>query len=351
MKKKSVTLLSLILAMLLVFTACGGTAEPTTPTTEASVPTTPVTEAVVTTEQMPGTERTTVQPVEPISDSGPKERGVEFSYDLVPEYVGSPYAVINNNEPFFVTNGFNFTEIYSEYTKGKVTEKEIRSFEYYGDFDSLGRCTACVASLGKDIMPKEDRGDISSVHPTGWSGNPCRIYNRCHLIGFQLAGENANKNNLVTGTQYMNVSGMLPFENMAADYIKETGNHIMYRITPVFVGSELVARGVLMEAYSVEDDGDGVCYCVFCYNVQNGYKIDYATGECYENDVQTTSAKPEVNTNENECTYILNLNTNKFHSPGCSAAKKIAENNRAEFGGSREQLISDGYQPCGICKP
>ena len=193
------------------------------------------------------------------------------SYDMsnIPDYDGtSAYAVIDRNQP-------SFTE--EDYT--------TESYEYYSDLDSLGRCGVTEACIGVDLMPTEERESISSVYPTGWVQNQYdfvdgkSLYNRCHLIGFQLTGENANEKNLITGTRYMNVDGMLPFENEVADYVASTGNHVLYRVTPAFVGSELVARGVEMEAYSVEDDGRGVCFHVYCYNVQPGVEIDYATGE------------------------------------------------------------------------
>ena len=167
------------------------------------------------------------------------------------------------------------------------SENEITSvsYEYYSELDALGRCGVCIASVGQDIMPTEKRGSIGQVKPTGWHTvkydfvDGKYLYNRCHLIGFQLTGENANKRNLITGTRYLNVEGMLPFENMVADYVKETGNHVMYRVTPIFVGDELLARGVHIEAESVEDGGDGIMFNVFCYNVQPGVVLDYATGE------------------------------------------------------------------------
>lgn len=192
----------------------------------------------------------------------------EITYVDVPAYAGNAYTEINGNVPYF-----------SEEDMSDV------SYEYYSELDSLGRCGACMASVGQDIMPTEDRGNIGDVKPTGWhtvkyegiiDGN--YLYNRCHLLGFQLTGENANVKNLITGTRYMNVEGMLPFENMVADYVKETGNHVMYRVTPLFDGDNLVADGVLMEAKSVEDDGEDILFNVFCYNVQPGVSIDYATG-------------------------------------------------------------------------
>lgn len=186
----------------------------------------------------------------------------------IPKYSDKPYVVINQNKP-------NFSE--SDFT--------TKSFESYSDLDELGRCQVAYANIGKDLMPTKDRGSISEVKPTGWENKKYDIvdgkylYNRCHLIGYQLTGENANKKNLITGTRYLNVTGMLPFENQVADYIKETGNHVLYRVTPIFEGDNLVASGVLMEAESVEDKGEEISFCVYVYNVQPGIEIDYATGE------------------------------------------------------------------------
>lgn len=196
----------------------------------------------------------------------------------IPAYAGKPYAVINDNNPFF-------------------TEEEIAkattSWEEYGDMDKLGRCSMCWASVGKDIMPTGERGSIGAVKPTGWHTvkydfvNGKYLYNRSHLIGWQLTGENANEKNLVTGTRSFNVDGMLPFENMVADYVREDDERVLYRVTPLFDGNDLVCRGVLMEAISVEDNGDSVLFNVFVYNVQPGVKIDYATGESSLDDGQT----------------------------------------------------------------
>ncbi|MBR6738486.1 MAG: DNA/RNA non-specific endonuclease [Oscillospiraceae bacterium] len=189
------------------------------------------------------------------------------SIDEVPEYDGIPYVEIDGNQPGF--------------EEKDLTEK---SYESYSLLDGLGRCGAAVACIGLDLMPTGERESISSVYPSGWDQNQYdfvdgkSLYNRCHLIGYQLTGENANEENLITGTRYMNVDGMLPFENAVAEYIEYTGNHVLYRVTPIFKGVELVARGVQMEAYSVEDNGAGICFNVFCYNVQPGVVIDYATG-------------------------------------------------------------------------
>ena len=191
--------------------------------------------------------------------------------DSIPEFDGeTPYVIINENIPFF-------------------TEEEIvnESYEQYGELDGLGRCTVCIACVGVDIMPTEERGSIGSVKPSGWqtvkydfvSGK--YLYNRCHLIGYQLTGENANKQNLITGTRFLNIEGMLPFENMIADYVKETENHVMLRVTPIFEGENLLASGVLMEAWSVEDNGEGICFNVYAYNSQPGVIIDYATGNSH----------------------------------------------------------------------
>lgn len=185
-------------------------------------------------------------------------------------YSGEPYVTIAHNQPDFPKE--DFTEV---------------SFEEYSDLDELGRCGAAYANIGQDLMPTQKRGDISRVKPTGWRSvkydivDGKHLYNRCHLIGYQLTAENANEKNLITGTRYMNVDGMLPFENMVADYIKETDNHVLYRVTPIFDGNDLVAQGVQMEACSVEDDGEGICFNVFVYNVQPGIEIDYATGESW----------------------------------------------------------------------
>lgn len=201
-----------------------------------------------------------------VGDGGNAEVYVDLA--AIPAYSGEPYAIVNGNIPYF--------------TASDLTSE---SFEYYSDLDNLGRCGTAYASVGTDLMPTEKRGSISKVKPSGWQISKYDfvdgkyLYNRCHLIGYQLTAENANEKNLITGTRYLNVDGMLPFENLVADYVKETDNHVLYRVTPVFEGDNLVASGVLMEAESVEDEGDGVEYCVYVYNVQPGVVINYATGE------------------------------------------------------------------------
>ena len=266
----------------------------------------------------------------------------------IPEFSGDPYVVLNDNEP--------------EFSDGDFTTE---SYEKYSVLDSLGRCGAAEANIGQDLMPTEKRGDISQVKPTGWHSikydwvDGKSLYNRCHLIGFQLTAENANDRNLITGTRYMNVEGMLPFENMVADYIKETGNHVLYRVTPIFSGDNLVADGVQMEAKSVEDEGEGICFHIFAYNVQPGVVIDYATGDSYGDEAgmaaQADNGGREQDgrrfSSNEEKEYVLKVNTHKFHRPSCSGAKRMKENNRQDYMGDRETLISDGYEPCGSCNP
>ena len=190
-----------------------------------------------------------------------------FTYEDIPEYAGEAYVSVNDSIPFFSDE-----------------DKNTNVFETYSKLDSLGRCGVAYANICKELMPTDDREDIGNVTPSGWkqvkydfiSGK--YLYNRCHLIGFQLAGENANPLNLITGTRYLNIDGMLPFENLVDDYVDETNNHVLYRVTPIFKGNELVCRGVLMEGFSVEDNGESICFCVFAYNVEPGVIINYADG-------------------------------------------------------------------------
>ena len=251
-----------------------------------------------------------------------------FSLEDIPAWSGEPYVAVDRNQPDFPEE--DMTSV---------------SFETYSELDTLGRCGVAYANVGQDLMPTEDRESISSVTPSGWINREYDgeyLYNRCHLIGFQLTGENANEENLITGTRYMNVDGMLPFENLVADYVKETDNHVLYRVTPVFEGQNLVASGVQMEAWSVEDEGEGVCFNVYVYNVQPGITIDYATGESWQEGAEPQSG---------ETTYILNTNSHKFHDPDCSSVSGMSTANRQEYTGSREDLIAQGYTPCGQCNP
>ena len=252
----------------------------------------------------------------------------------VPAFSGAPYVELDGNQPAF-----------------SEAERTAESFETYSALDELGRCGPAFACIGQDLMPTQERENISQVRPTGWQNaeydfvDGGYLYNRCHLIGFQLTGENANEQNLITGTRYMNVEGMLPFENMVADYVKETGNHVLYRVTPVFEAEELVARGVQMEAWSVEDEGDGVCFNVYVYNNQPGVEIDYRTGES-----RAAGAESSAEPAQDE-TYILNVRSKKFHRPDCASVDSMREENRETFHGSREALIEQGYAPCGSCNP
>lgn len=252
-----------------------------------------------------------------------------------PEYSGEAYTVLNDNVPDFSADDFT-----------------SNSFETYSDLDEFGRCGIAYANIGQDLMPTEKRGNIGQVKPSGWhtikydNVDGKYLYNRCHLIGYQLTAENANEKNLITGTRYLNTEGMLPFENMVADYIKETDNHVLYRVTPVFDGDDLVASGVQMEAESVEDDGDGIQFNVFCYNIQPGISIDYATGDSWLSD-GSESGNAATETTE----YILNTNSKKFHKPSCSSVSQMNEANKQVYTGSRDDLIAQGYEACKKCNP
>ena len=265
------------------------------------------------------------------------------NYDLsnIPDYDGKAYVELNGNVP--------------EFSKSEKTYSE--SFEEYGKLDSLGRCTYAVSCIGKDLMPTEKRGLIGSVKPSGWHISKYDfvdgkyLYNRCHLIGYQLTAENANERNLITGTRYLNVEGMLPFENDVADYIEITNNHVYYKVTPIFEGNNLVANGVQMQAYSVEDNGQGVSFNVYCYNVQPGVAIDYATGD---NQAVASSSASVTSTSSDEAdkkTYIVNTKTKKFHNPDCEGVKKMSSSNKKKYKGTRDSLISNGYSPCQKCNP
>lgn len=257
-----------------------------------------------------------------------------YALEAVPENLDEPYVEVDNNEPDFSED-----------------ELTTESYEDYSELDSLGRCGTAQACVGTDLMPVEKRGKIGQIKPTGWhtvkydNVDGMYLYNRCHLIGYQLSGENSNEKNLITGTRYFNVEGMLQFENMVADYVKESENHVMYRVTPVFEGDNLVASGVQMEAESVEDNGEGVSFNVFVYNVQPGIEIDYRTGASSE-----TSDVKEEHDKSGE-TYVINKNTRKFHRPECQSVKDMKSKNKKEFVGRREELVQQGYEPCARCTP
>lgn len=328
MKRRKIWLLTAILSIALSMAACGETGQ--------DIPG-EVARASMSGETAPG---------EPEG----RLAAAEFSIEDVEAYAGEAYVAVNGNEPYF-------------------SEEELtgQSFESYSELDELGRCGTAYACVGTDLMPTQERESISEVRPTGWQSvkydgvDGKYLYNRCHLIGFQLSGENANEKNLITGTRYLNVDGMLPFENMIADYVKETDNHVMYRVTPVFEGENLVASGVLLEAQSVEDQGEDLQFCVYVYNVQPGIAIDYATGESSleeaepESGLQIQAEEPQPETAEEPqpqgTDYILNTSTGKFHYPTCESVKQMKESNREAYTGSRDDVIRMGYDPCKKCNP
>lgn len=318
MKKKAILILITVITVL-VFCACGNAPEENS--MEDSGRSLEQTEAVPETEAAAETEA--ARPEETTAEAAPAPS--EFQ---IPEYSGEPSVVIDQNRPHF-----------------DDALKTEESFESYEKLDKRGRCGTAAANLSVDLQPaaSEGRGDISSVHPSGWKSG--QGWERCHLIGWQLAGENDNERNLVTGTHYMNVDGMLPYENEVAWYIEETGNHVLYEVTPVFRGKNMVCSGVHMQAESVEDGGDGVSFNVFCFNVSPGHEINYKTGEVTVTDEQKAAE------NRFERTYVLNTNTMRFHYPSCSSAANTAEHNKETVHTSREELIRQGYQPCGNCEP
>lgn len=365
-------LAALLLALLLCISACDGqgdgidttvgdttqapTEQQTTladPDTDAPTeqPTEDPTQAPTEQPTEDSAEQTAEQPTEQPTEGStedtaePETEAPEQSIDLskIPAYSGNPYYALNNNVPTFTSD-----------------ELVTQSYETYGDLDSLGRCTVVMACCGKDLMPTTDRGNISSIKPTGWVQaqysivNGGNLYNRCHLIGWQISGEDANANNLITGTRYFN-EAMIPFENMIADYIKETNNHVMYRVTPIFEGNNLVASGAVMEAWSVEDDGEGVCFNVYMYNVQPGVVIDYATGESYleADGGPTTPGEETTIPDDGLLHYVLNKSSKKIHKTTCSSVPTIKPSNRVDFAGTEEEveaLFGQGYTNCGNCK-
>ncbi len=265
-----------------------------------------------------------------------------FTYELIPEYTENASVEINGNVPFF--------------TEEEKTAWTVGT-EYYSPLDELGRCGTAHACIGSETMPAEGetRGEIGMIKPAGWHTVKYPdviadfwLYNRCHMIAFSLAGENANEKNLITGTRYLNVEGMLPYENAIADYVHATGNHVWYRVTPWFEGSELICRGILMEAESVEDDA--LRFCVWCYNVQPGIGIDYQTGDSWEEGNPVQADAQDVREEEVR-TYVINTNSGKVHLPECSSVASMAEHNRREFSGTVGELIEEGYEPCKVCNP
>lgn len=375
-QKRLITQLSLWLALLLAFTGCAESTVTSQDNTYAIEQLATIPSELLEASETAVSEPESGQPQENASDTQesqqvtsatdvPTGEGTSaFSLREIPAYSGTPYTEVNGNQPYF-------------------TEEELttQSFETYSELDSLGRCGVAYANVGQDLMPTEPRGEIGAVKPTGWhlvkydNVDGKYLYNRCHLIAYMLAAENANPQNLITGTRYLNVQGMLPFETKVCDYVKNTGNHVLYRVTPIFDGDNLLADGVLMEAYSVEDAGEGISFCVFAYNVQPGIGIDYATGDnwaegsgTYQSTVasvaeETPVPQPETDTavqitpessvsqESRETTYVLNTNTKKFHYPTCSSVDDMKEKNKQIYTGSREEVINMGYIPCKRCNP
>ena len=375
-QKRLITQLSLWLALLLAFTGCAESTVTSQDNTYAIEQLATIPSELLEASETAVSEPESGQPQENASDTQesqqvtsatdvPTGEGTSaFSLREIPAYSGTPYTEVNGNQPYF-------------------TEEELttQSFETYSELDSLGRCGMAYANVGQDLMPTEPRGEIGAVKPTGWhlvkydNVDGKYLYNRCHLIAYMLAAENANPQNLITGTRYLNVQGMLPFETKVCDYVKNTGNHVLYRVTPIFDGDNLLADGVLMEAYSVEDAGEGISFCVFAYNVQPGIDIDYATGDNWAESsgtyqstaapvtVETLAPQPETDTavqitpespapqESQGITYVLNTNTMKFHYPTCSSVDDMKEKNKQIYTGSREEIINMGYVPCKRCNP
>lgn len=337
MKRLYSTLLSLLLILSLVLTGCGDTAAPATSLAEDQS-----TQSAVQSEPE--------EAQEPAQDAS-SSAGETVELSSLPGYSGTAYVAVNNNQPYF----------------SEEERQNTEAFETYSPLDELGRCGVAWANICQELMPTEERGEIGQVKPSGWHTvkydcvDGKYLYNRCHLIGFQLAGENANEQNLITGTRYLNIEGMLPFENLVADYVQETGNHVLYRVTPVFDGDNLVASGVLMEGWSVEDAGEGVCFCVYAYNVQPGVEIDYATGDSWETGETPSESQPETPTQQpeqgdstqssGEMEYVLNTSSHKFHYPDCGSVSQMSDSNRQDYTGTREEIIAQGYEPCGNCNP
>lgn len=264
------------------------------------------------------------------------------SFDF-PVYNGEEVICLNNNLP-------------------SIQESDLVTEDYISlcDLDALGRCGPATACIGLQLLATEPRGSIGMIKPSGWHTiryefvDGKYLYNRCHLVAYQLCGVNSDERNLITGTRYLNLEGMLTLENQVYSYVVSTGNHVFYRVTPRFLGENLLATGVEIEAYSIEDQGKGICFHVFCFNVQPGVVIDYATGGSYvettitrnNSDVESSAFVPSEGV-----TYILNTNTKRFHNPTCKSVQEMKAKNRKEFFGTRDELIEQGFIPCGRCNP
>lgn len=352
---------AVFLAVCLEIAAIGSSLEGASGSADAGVATAGETVAAQT-ETTPGSKAQSGQE----KPSANEDASLAFNLASVPAYSGSATIEVNGNAPFF-----------------SGSDLVAESHESYSELDSLGRCGVAVACVRADLMSTEERGSIGMVKPSGWHTVRCDglvdgnyLYNRCHLIGYQLTGENANEQNLITGTRYVNTEGMGPYETKVSDYVESTGNHVLYRSTSVFEGDNLVATGVLLETESVEDGGAGVKFCVWCCNVQPDVGIDYAIGDSWLEEgaaAQASTDEPDNTASEDraqsaelaestesgkttgiesaseEKTYALN--TKKFHYPSCSSVNDMAEKNKQEFAGTREEVVAQGYDPCKRCSP
>jgi DNA-entry nuclease len=260
--------------------------------------------------------------------SAPQTEDV-ITLDNIPEYNGDAYVVLEDNNPSF-----------------QKEDMTTASFERYRELDELGRCGTAYANVGVDLMPTKERGSIGQVKPSGWQTvkydnvDGKYLYNRCHLIGYQLTAENANEKNLITGTRYLNIEGMLPFENMIADYVKETKNHVLYRVTPIFEGENLVASGVQMEGYSVEDEGEGICFSIYAYNVQPGIIIDYVNGKSERSNAQ----QKESSTEQAQVEIRGNSNSMIYHCPGQAAYEEMENSKYLILFHSEQEAKDAGYR-------
>lgn len=320
---------------------------------------------------------------ESASKSTEESEDKDGRYSDIPIYSGDSYVELNDNSPDFTDE----------------EKKSTEAFEYYSELDRLGRCGVAFANICKELMPTEERGEIGSIKPTGWHTikypdliEDNYLFNRSHLIAYSLAGENANEKNLITGTRYLNQETMQIFELRVLDYVRNTDNHVLYRVTPVFEGENLLATGVQMEGWSVEDEGRSICFNVFCYNIQPGIKIDYATGDSEESgesenavnvekkeagenvgdskkaeagenvgdsekedtkenaeDVSDTATDSSSDFENKEMTFIVNTNTGRIHLPECRSVNEMAEHNKMEYEGTLNELKDKGYTPCGRC--
>jgi DNA-entry nuclease len=258
-------------------------------------------------------------------------------------------VTVNGNTPDFPDDVYSRAGLVSDggtwktegSKSGKIESGKLNPYEYYGELDGLGRCTVAYGCLGEETMPAEgtERGDISRIHPSGWA--KAQNWERCHLIAWALSDENANERNLVTGTHYLNHDGMRPLEEEVEHYIWNTGNHVLYMSRPLFSGNELIPRGVQMTVWSCEDQGKGMSFNVYCFNVTPGAEINYVNG------VVTTEEQAQ----QEPRLYVVNKRSGVFHYPTCEGAHSIYKKNRMEVTATRKELTDQGYVPCGYCEP